>query len=237
MKVPKNISADHEGVIWRKVEEQVIHGGRSSIYKLLRRDGLQLEIGNNEDDVSIRDSEGNWVHLDEIYPTSKPSSNFLTIIERVNSKYPLLKETDARETMISRTKDIQSAIKFKNTLETRKSIDLHKAREAFSGLGYENEFSERTGVDNSHARSEYHLNYIDVGEESVSGEADLIATISLGHLKDWPDEDFDYGGGNTTVEIRLMKEGNITYEFKGDKMDVSAHAGIEKEIARVNREL
>jgi hypothetical protein len=100
----------------------------------------------------------------------------------------------------------------KKVLATPQGLNIQMARKAFE------DFDNRVDdAYDSNTNPPQYVVYGDAGDKN--DETDIIYVLGINHIQWWNDIDFDYGGGNTKVKIRLTPEGKIEYEFSGDKME------------------
>ena len=106
-------------------------------------------------------------------------------------------------------------------LSTERGRRLQSARDVFEDFidqcKVPEKYSEHGIAMNQYQLTGYTWEMSEMDDEDY--DANSVYILEIDHLRVLNDGDFDHKGGKSQLDVRLGKNGNIEYEFSGDKLD------------------
>ena len=106
-------------------------------------------------------------------------------------------------------------------LSTERGRQLQSARDIFEDFidqcKVPEKYSEHGIAMNQYQLTGYTWEMSEMDDEDY--DANSVYILEIDHLRVLNDGDFDHKGGKSQLDVRLGKNGNIEYEFSGDKLD------------------
>jgi len=152
----------------------------------------------------------------------------LTKIDRKRLDLAIQKLTELREPVAEAHEQAETQAadlrrRIDAILDTDRGAQVNKAREVFKDFEdqIENECQVPTTDFQGISLDDYRFSGYPVSMEELDEEeydSNTIYALNISHLELWGD-DYDYGGGNTELTLKLNDAGDIEYKFDGDELD------------------